>query len=299
MLISAFGRRILLPTTLELPGWPPTSGDADVHVEFAAVSDDPGERLATKTANGESILWIDRLENGDVRIDAPVAARFQIAHDGSHVRCEKIDPLFDALLVGQVFPMLAAMHGIEVFHTAAVAIDGKAWLFAANSGVGKTTLAAYLIASGATLLADDVVAITADDSGLTVLGTSGPLRLHEPTASEVLASADPERIVVASTDSDKVLLRAATTIEDAVPLGGFVMLSRTAGAEPGVEEVQLGAAELLGATFNFSIRTPERLLRQLDLCHRIAAEVPAYRVEAGSAPPAALASMVRDQAVGG
>lgn len=297
MVINAFGRLIQLPPNLELPGWPVTAGAPDVSVEFGALGDEPGERLATKTANGEEILWVDRLENGDVRIDAPAAARFQIARDASAVRCERIDPLFDALLVGQVFPMLAAMRGLEVFHAAAVAMDGKAWLFAADSGVGKTTLTAHLIAGGATLLADDVVAITGDESDLTVLGTSGPLRLHEPTAAELLADADSDRFVLASTDSDKVLLRAAETIEHPVPLGGIVLLSRTPSEPPSVEHVQLGAAELLSATFNLAIRTPERLLRQLDLCHRIAAEIPAYRVEVGGTPPAELAATVRQRVV--
>jgi hypothetical protein len=39
---------------------------------------------------------------------------------------------------------------------------------------------------------------------------------------------------------------------------------------------------LLGATFNLSVRTPERLTRQLDVCHRLERSVAVHRVTCGS-----------------
>jgi hypothetical protein len=48
---------------------------------------------------------------------------------------------------------------------------------------------------------------------------------------------------------------------------------------------------LLGATFNLSVRTPERLQRQLDLCARLAAEVPVLSLQI---PPGVDAAAVAD-----
>jgi hypothetical protein len=62
------------------------------------------------------------------------------------------------------------------------------------------------------------------------------------------------------------------------PLGGVFLLERSA-EEPAVE--RLGAVdpfELIASTFNLSVRTPERLRRQLDVVSAIASGRLAYRL---------------------
>ena len=296
MLVHAFGLHFSVPDAISLVGWPAVDERApDVEVVLAPVSTASGARLRTGSVAGQELLWVDRLEDGNLRIEARGEARFELSADAREVRCECIGPLASALLVGQVFPLVAALSGMEVFHTSAVQVGQVAWLLAAPSGVGKTTLAAHLVAGGAELLADDVVGVTVQDGALLAWGTGGPLRLSESTAAEVVA-AGAGRLRVVTADADKVLVASRAVADRPVRLGAFVVLARGGAEVSSVVSSMAQPSELLGATFNRTIRTPERLRQQFELCHQIAAEVPVFRAEAGvTSSPASFAALVRDQ----
>ena len=56
-------------------------------------------------------------------------------------------------------------------------------------------------------------------------------------------------------------------------------------------------AQLLGAAFGSAIRTPERLVRRLDVCAHLARHVPVFELEApANAPPHAIAEALLDHA---
>ena len=61
-----------------------------------------------------------------------------------------------------------------MLHASAVVLDGAAVAFTAPSGTGKSTLAAHLVAAGASFLTDDVLAL--DDRNGVVEAHSGPAR---------------------------------------------------------------------------------------------------------------------------
>jgi hypothetical protein len=64
----------------------------------------------------------------------------------------------------------------------------------------------------------------------------------------------------------------------AAPLAAVYLLERSADG-PTIEAVDaVDPAVLLGSTFNLSVRSPERLVRHLDLCARIATQVPMFRM---------------------
>lgn len=54
----------------------------------------------------------------------------------------------------------------EYLHATAVAVDGRALLIVGPSGSGKSSLAIEMIALGAELIADDTVAVTAENGKL-------------------------------------------------------------------------------------------------------------------------------------
>jgi hypothetical protein len=71
--------------------------------------------------------------------------------------------------------------------------------------------------------------------------------------------------------------------EAALPLHAIYLLRRTSSRIDRVRVVRLSApapAELLGAGFGTVIRTPARLVRQLDLCARIARHTAVFALEA-------------------
>lgn len=62
-------------------------------------------------------------------------------------------------MLGSLSMILATSLGYISFHAASVVINGKAILFCANSGSGKSSLAAYFYSKGYTILSDDVINI--------------------------------------------------------------------------------------------------------------------------------------------
>src|ERR1700728_2239002 len=91
--------------------------------------------------------------------------RFRVSRDGVDVACAPTDPsgwYWWGVLIGQVLPLIAVLHGLEILHASAVAIDGRALAFSGVPGAGKSTLAINLALSGAELLSDDVIALRAD-----------------------------------------------------------------------------------------------------------------------------------------
>ena len=67
-------------------------------------------------------------------------------------------------VLGYGIAMYAHLHNRITIHCGCVAINGQCILISGNSGAGKSTLTHELIASGATMLSDDVVAIGYDDN---------------------------------------------------------------------------------------------------------------------------------------
>ena len=62
-------------------------------------------------------------------------------------------------LLGTAMPLWLERKGIVTFHCAAVETGGKAFVLLADSGEGKSTMAAYLLKKNCRLLADDVTAV--------------------------------------------------------------------------------------------------------------------------------------------
>ena len=85
-----------------------------------------------------------------------------------------------------------------------------------------------------------------------------------------------------------------------VPVTALFVLRRldSSSREPIVRRLDpVDPFKLLASTFNLSVRTPERLQRQLDVCARLAAEVPVMALDAAPDVDAAtLAASVLDWA---
>ena len=67
-------------------------------------------------------------------------------------------------LLGTCMGALLMLRNTLPLHGSAVVIDGRAYAFLGDSGVGKSTLAAALVHQGYPLVSDDVIATTARES---------------------------------------------------------------------------------------------------------------------------------------
>jgi hypothetical protein len=290
---SAFG--LSLRSEFPLPGLVRAGPDGARAGELAC-SRERGEPFAGAERlqewhypDGTLGLTIDRDPERGYRFFLYGAGVFELAADGSCALL-RLDPEYEdgwdwrRYLIGQVLPFAALLHGLEVFHASAVEIGGSAVLLLGGSGLGKSTLALNLHLGGAGFLADDSVAIEAAESGLCAHPAIATAKVREG-ARDLLREDNRgalREVVVADEHESRYRVETAP---GPLPLGAVCVLEP--GKEPGILAAGPGEAdpwELLGSTFNDVVRDPSRLQGQLDLCGRIAAEVPYLRVQVGPRP---------------
>jgi hypothetical protein len=195
-------------------------------------------------------------------------------------------------LIAQVLPWAAVVRGLEVLHASAVAVDGRAIAVTGPSQAGKSTLAAAFLATGAALVADDVLALGLAERE--PVAHPGPPILSVRPATAALLPDLSGRLL----GEDELGRRLAVAgARGPLPLGAFVFLERTAEAR-GVTVERVRAPDprrLLASTFNFALRSPARLERLLDACAAIAAHVPVIEARAGlDADPLQLAAAITE-----
>lgn len=229
---------------------------------------------------GAPVFTIHRHPASGLRVRIADLGECLIAGDGTHIAYAPPgdDALRWRLLLGQGFPIAAALAGLEVLHASAVVFDGRALAFSAPPGVGKTATAMGLIAHGAEFLADDVVAL--ELGGEVLIAHSGAAIAH-------VSGAGGKRHV------------AVPVQPRAAPLGAIYFLNRAADvSHPDV--VALSPPDprlLLGATFVAHVPTAARLITQLEVCSRLARTVPVFRIDAPrDGDPETVAALVAEHA---
>jgi hypothetical protein len=301
---SAFG--LSLRSEFPLPGLEPgedaATGPREIALALASDPADPfdgAERLQEwHYPNGTLGLTIDRDSERGYRFYLYGAGVFVLAAGGDRVLLH-LDPEHEAAwdwrryLIGQVLPFAALLHGLEVFHSSAVEIDGGAVLLAGGSGLGKSTLALNMHLGGTGFLADDSVAIERDGERLLAYPAIATAKVREGARPLLRDTRGALREVVVS-DEHEIRYRGQTA-PGPLPLRAVCMLEL--GEERGTLTASEGKAdpwELLGSTFNDVVREPGRLQGQLDLCGCIAENVPSLRVQVGPRPGPEAADVLVD-----
>ncbi len=229
--------------------------------------------------DGESVLLtVDLGEDAGYLLDAAGVGRVLVSLDGSEALCDPAPGRADwaFLLSAQVLPLAATLRGHEVFHAAGVVVEGDAVLFAGAPGAGKSSLAAAFLRRGAGLLSDDAVALERAAGAIVAHPGAGALYLREAEHDRLSGS---EREALGEGRSFSARQRYAPgAVPEPVPFGALFLLER---AEAGLAIEPLAAAdpfELLASTFNLSVRTPERLTRQLDMVEALIASGGVHRL---------------------
>jgi hypothetical protein len=195
-----------------------------------------------------------------------------IAPDGLAIHCA---PPGDPhgrwrLLIGQALPIAAALRDMEVLHASAVASGGRVAAFVGATGAGKTTLALGLsLEGGAELVADDVTALAATGDDV-VAHAGAPIANLTDDVVERYGTGRLGRLGTFVDESDKLHLAFAPP-SGPLPIRDIYFLQRRSGvAEPTFEPIVATAGQLLAATYVSHVRTPRRLLNQLDIASRVA-----------------------------
>jgi hypothetical protein len=137
-------------------------------------------------SNGVSVR-LAHSASGDAQILVDDTGRFTIDTRGQRItHVAPVDVARDAVsldLIGVVLPYAMHLRGAWCVHASAVVVDDGVIAFVAESGTGKSTLAAACLQAGASLVSDDVVvALPSDDGEWIVQPTGVPARLRAATA---------------------------------------------------------------------------------------------------------------------
>jgi hypothetical protein len=287
----AFGLEISGPAALRgIAPAAPTTGPRRVALERvdaptfdALCGHAPAEKLVDfRFADGDPMMRIDGRGEAGFEVQAPRHGRHLVSADGSLVHSVLPDDgsrRWERLLAAQVLPLAAALQGLEPLHASAVALGDRAVAFVAPSGVGKTSIAARLVAEGATLVADDVLAV-------------------EPLGDELLAHPGVGLLNMPGADGEKMQV-AVITADAPVPLDAvYFLCTGDEGDRLRIDAERGPAAQrLLATTFLRYLRSPERLVVHLDVCARIGTTVPAFElVLPTGVSPLLAAAAVREHA---
>jgi hypothetical protein len=257
-------------------------------------------RLEVATPGEVARSWLSRGRDGGHLVRADGFGAYLIDPDGRRILLAPgpVDSWrWQRLLTAQAIPVAALLQGLELFHASAVQLDGRVLAFAGASRAGKSTLATWLLLAGATFVADDVLAVERD--GDAVIAHPGPplMNLRESTL-RWLDSDERARVgTQLGCDEGGARLHVRRRAP-ARPLHAIYLLRPRRAREIHLKRLSPPKpAQLLGAAFGSAIRTPERLVRRLDLCAHLARHVPMFELEApAQAPPDAIVEALLDHA---
>ena len=255
---------------------------------FSGTADPP--RVGERRVDGRAV----RYESGaadDVLLEWEDAGLFHLDLDGRLVRCWGPDPqqpAWQRFVLDSVLGSAALRHGAEALHAGAVAHGDGAIAIAAAMGGGKSSLVAELLARGAGLIADDIVAVET--------GAPAPLAHPGPPVMNIARARPfgpaPEELGTVVADiGDEAWLVASDGATDPVPLRAVVLLDR--GDHSEVELTRLSSPVPLLAHVLHSGSAPAREAARFDMVSTLVqqAEVLALRAPL-DAPPAALAEAI-------
>lgn len=206
--------------------------------------------------------------------------------------------IWQRYLTGQVLPLAALLQGREVFHACVLEMDGRAIAVFARSGGGKTTTALHLATQGLGFMSDDVLVAEPSPNGLMAHPGLGLANVR-PGADELLAKLTRSGLATALGSRPRETRIAIRRLDETLPLAALFVLNRFGDTRAlTIEHLSpVNPRVILGATFNFSVRTPERLIRQLDVCACLERSASVFRVVCGShASPGDVAEAILEHA---
>ena len=203
----AFG--LTIASEMDLIGFTPTSAPGP-----------PDVRVCAGAPEGQ--------DDGDRHVLARAEGTLRAAVAADELTVETVptaDPDYvGAVVTGELFSVLLRQRGRLVLHGSCVARDGLAVGFVGESGWGKSTLAASLVARGWHLLTDDLLVVDGIDSGTPVSIPSHPLMRLSEQAIEAVDRADHEQGQAHALTSKRRVDMTDAFFDTPVPLGRIFVL---------------------------------------------------------------------------
>jgi len=258
----------------------------------------PTTVLERRFADGRLVMSVEHDDDAGYRVYAPRNGRHLVSADGRSILSSltRISPWrWQRLLLAQVLPLAATLHGLELLHASAVVQAGRAVGFVAPAGTGKTSVAAHSVALGAALLTDDVLALEVSGGGVVAHPGANALNLDEGELHTMLPS--ERRLLGAVVGGQSKVVLAPSVAEHPAPLASIYFLRRPANGELAVSPFDFDPVRLLANSFNRYVRTPARIVNQLDVFAALAESVALFEIAVPAGCPARkVAGFVADHA---
>jgi hypothetical protein len=228
----------------------------------------------------------------EFRVDAPLLRQIRI-----HMYPDGDREIVPLVFAGNVLASLLSLAGRTILHASAVEYGNEGVGFLGGSGMGKSTLAALCCASGARLIADDILRLEPAASGFRCVRGPAQVRLREGAAD--LADRFPRAATQQTADRRLALVMNAAS-SDHVPLRALAVPQPCRGCRQ-LSLERLGRVEALYALTRYARiagwRTPEILSRQFIGFAQVVESVPVYsaRIPWGPPFPSGLAVALLDE----
>jgi hypothetical protein len=295
---SAFGIHIDSPVPL-LAFRTDAQAASGAHASFRPTSSDElrrwwpsgeADRLVSRTSpDGRTRLSIDRHDKAGYRIWASRHGTHVVSHDGTLVRSAIPDPSrwrWQRLLFAQALPLAARLQGVPLLHASAVSFGDAAIALVATSGTGKSSLAVHLVDQGATLVTDDVLAVTTSD-GVVWAHPGAPLAGVERHEFRELTVEGRRSLGPRLGSADKLYV-LANLVESPRRLAAIYFLERGPGASgPSISDGDVAnPRRLLASAYMWYLRTPAHLAGHLRACADLARYARTFSVSVSRFPTA-------------
>lgn len=231
---------------------------------------------------GGAVVAYGAILDGRHWIEMPGVAGFRFEQSGRSVVARPHPAAAPGLVEDAyrraVLPLVLQVRGTEVLHASAVRSPRGVVAFCADSGTGKSTLAAGLGERGYPLWADDAVAV--DTSSIPVTTARLPFRLRLRPASAAHFGGEGATRGAGSEVPDE-------DAAERMPVAALCVLRRTDRVVRAVAVERLCASATLPAVlvhaYCFSLRDPHRKRRMLKQYVDLVARVPVFevRIESG------------------
>jgi len=245
--------------------------------------------------NGRLMITVEHRQDLGFRIWMPNYGRYVISPDGSLMRCAlpKVAPRrWQRLLFAQPLPLAALLQGRTMIHASAVAVADRVLMFIAPSGTGKTSLAGHLVSRGATLMADDALALECAGERVLAHAATGLINIDAKELATIAPELRP-RLGTHHGHVDKQIM-CSSVPERALPVSRVYFLERGPQVERFAVQRMLTPdfGPFLGARFFRYVRRPEVWTDYLEVCAGLAASAELYTVKV---PPGFAAARVADK----
>jgi hypothetical protein len=202
-----------------------------------------------------------------------------------HLSADGDAAMVPLLVGGNALAFVLTLAGECVLHASAVQPNGSALAFVGAAGMGKSTLAALLCANGATLITDDSLRLSPDETGFRCCLGSAEIRLRSNAAelatrfSGAATAPTPDGRVAVRLDED----------HRQMPRLGAVVIPRPVRTRTTLAVRRLAPTEAFLALSRYpriaGIRAPELLSAQFRAFAQVARSVPIYEAEIPWGPP--------------